>query len=406
MILLFNATLLDCTGRDPLYPAWLLVEDSYIREIGFSQSPPNIQTAEKIDCKGMTLIPGLIDAHVHASSYQNNSVEKSRSYFLGMRYMKAYKVLEDTLFQGFTTVRDCGGVDAGFREAMKSGLAVGPRMTVCNHILTMTGGHSDHRLSVEIREPINDPFEGVVCDGADQVRKAAREQLRMGADHVKLMTGGGCSSESDEPESSQFSLGEIKAAVEEADAAGKDTIGHCYSNQSMALCANAGVYSIEHGNFLNSKTAELIKEKNCWLVPTISTYYIMSRKGDEMGFPDYFMRKMKYVAEHAFEALDIAYKAGLKIASGSDLVGDFQPFKGMELELKAKILGPMEALLTITKKNAELLKKQDKIGTLEEGKLADILLIEGDLLKDPRIIQDRGNIRVIMKNGEFLKKNL
>lgn len=406
MTLFFNATLLDCTGREPLYPTWLLVEGAYIKEIGFSQVPPRIHVSEKIDCKGMMLIPGLIDAHVHASSYQNNSVEKSRKYFPGMRYMRAFKVLEDTLFQGFTTVRDCGGVDAGFREAINSGLAVGPRMTVCNHILTMTGGHSDHRLSVEIREPIDEPFEGVVCDGIDEVRKAAREQLRRGADHIKLMTGGGCSSESDEPESSQFSIGEIAAAVEEAESAGKDTIGHCYSNRSMALCANAGVYSIEHGNFLNSKTAALIKEKDCWLVPTISTYYIMSRKGDEMGFPDYFMRKMKYVANHAFEALDVAYKAGLKIASGSDLVGDCQPFKAAELELKAKIMGPMDALLAMTKKNSELLKRQDKLGTLEEGKFADILLVEGNLLKDPQIIQNRDNIRVIMKNGELFKKSI
>ena len=406
MTLFYNATLLDCTGREPQYPAWLLVDSGCIKEIGFSQTPPNIHVTEKVDCKGMTLMPGLIDAHIHASSYQNNSVEKSRRYFIGMRYMKAFKILEDTLFQGFTTVRDCGGVDAGFREAINCGITIGPRMTVCNHILTMTGGHSDHRLSVEIREPIEDPLEGVVCDGVDQVRKMAREQLRRGADHIKLMTGGGCSSESDEPESSQFSIEEIKAAVEEADAAGKDTIGHCYSNRSMTLCANAGVYSIEHGNFLDAKTAALIKSKECWLVPTISTYYIMSRKGDSMGFPDYFMRKMKYVADHAFEALDIAYKAGLKIASGSDLVGDCQPFKGTELELKAKVMGSMIALLAMTKRNAELLKKQDKIGTLEEGKLADLLLVEGDPLKDPQIIQNRDKIHVIMKNGEFFKKSL
>ena len=406
MTLFFNATLLDCTGKEPRFPAWLLTEGGDIKEIGFSHTPPNVQAAEKVDCKGMILMPGLIDAHMHASSYQNTSVEKSRRYFPGMRYMKAFKVLEDTLFQGFTTVRDCGGVDAGFREAINCGLAIGPRMTVCNHILTMTGGHADHRLSVEIREPIDDPLEGVVCDGVNEVRKMAREQLRTGADHIKLMTGGGCSSESDEPESSQFSLEEIKAAVEEAEAAGKDTIGHCYSNRSMALCANAGVYSIEHGNFLDEKTATLIKEKGCWLVPTISTYYIMSRKGDSMGFPDYFMRKMKYVADHAFEALDIAYKAKLKIASGSDLVGDCQPFKGTELEMKAKIMPLMDALLTMTKNNAELLKKEDKLGTLEEGKFADIILVDGDLLKDPKVLQNRDNIRVIMKNGEFFKKNI
>lgn len=403
MLLFVNATILDCTGADPHYPGWLLVDGNIIREIGYSAVTPHFSNTIVIDCKGLTLMPGLIDAHTHASSYQNNSVEKSRTYYLGMRYMKAFRVLEDTLFQGFTTVRDCGGVDAGFREAIKCGLAIGPRMTVCNHILTMTGGHSDHRLSVENREPIMDPLEGVVCDGIDEVRKMAREQLRCGADHVKLMTGGGCSSEADEPDSAQFSLGEIKAAVEEADAAGKDTIGHCYSNRSMTLCANAGVYSIEHGNFLDQQTADLIKSKGCWFVPTLSTYHILSRKGDEMGFPSYFVRKMKYVADHASEALDIAFKTGLKIGSGSDLVGNCQPFKAMELELKAKIIGPMEALLSMTKSNAALLKN-NKVGTLEPEKYADILLINGDVLKDPTVIQNRDNIFIIMKDGKIFKR--
>ncbi len=403
MKLLHNATLLDCTGVDPVFPAWVLVEGDTIREIGLSGALPSGFGGEKIDCRGMTLMPGLIDAHVHATSYQNNSVEKSRIHYPAMRYMRAFKVLEDALYQGFTTVRDCGGADAGFREAINAGLAVGPRVSVSGQILTMTGGHADHRLSVEIREPIVDPLEGVVCDGPEEVRKAAREQLRRGVDHIKLMTGGGCSSESDEPESVQFSLGEIRAAVEEAQAAGKDTIGHCYSNRSMTLCAEAGVYSIEHGNFLDQKTANLIKEKDSWLVPTLATYDLMARKGDEMGFPDYFMRKMKAVADNTLIALDIAYKTGLKIGSGSDLVGVCQPFKGTEVELKSRVMGSMNAILATTKSNAELLKKSDKIGTIEAGKFADMILVAGDPLKNPELFGDRENIRLIMKGGVLYK---
>lgn len=406
MKLLHNATLLDCTGADPVFPAWVLVEEGEIREIDLSSKLFPGFGGEKIDCKGMTLMPGLIDAHVHATSYQNNSVEKTRIFYPAMRYMKAFKVLEDTLYQGFTTVRDCGGADAGFREAINAGLAVGPRMSVSGQILTMTGGHADHRLSVEIRDPIVDPLEGVVCDGPEEVRKAAREQLRRGVDHVKLMTGGGCSSEADEPESAQFSLGEICAAVEEARAAGKDTIGHCYSNRSMTLCAEGGVYSIEHGNFLDQKTANLIEEKGSWLVPTLATYDLMARKGDEMGFPGYFMRKMKAVAENTLAALEIAYKTGLKIGSGSDLVGACQPFKGTEVELKSRVMGSMGAILATTKSNAELLKKSDEIGTIEAGKFADMILVEGDPLKNPGLFGSRENIRLIMKGGVVFKASI
>ncbi|MDR1509090.1 MAG: amidohydrolase family protein, partial [Synergistaceae bacterium] len=380
--------------------------DGKILEIGDGAAPTSGLFEEKIDCRGMILMPGLIDAHIHATSYQNNSVEKARTYYPGMRYMKAFKILEDTLYQGFTTVRDCGGADAGFREAIAEGLAAGPRMTVSGHILTMTGGHADHRLSCEIRGPIDDPFEGVVCDGADEVRKAAREQLRRGVDHVKLMTGGGCSSESDEPESAQFSLGEIRAAVEEANAAGRDTIGHCYSNRSMTLCAEAGVYSIEHGNFLNQETANFIKEKGAWLVPTLATYDVLSTKGEELGFPGYFARKAKNVAETAMEALEIAYKTGLKIASGSDLVGVCQPFKGLEIELKARVMGAMDAIMAATKSNAELLKKSDRIGTIEPEKFADIIVVDGDPLRNPGVFKDRGKIRLIMKGGILFKNEI
>ncbi len=405
MKLFYDAVLLDCTGREPISPAWVLVDGGVIREVGEGPAPQT-NVEERIDCRGMTLMPGLIDAHVHATSYQNNSVEKARINYPGMRYMRAFKVMEDALFQGFTTVRDCGGADAGFREAIDAGLAVGPRMSVSGHILTMTGGHADHRLSVEIREPIADPFEGVVVDGADEVRRAAREQLRRGVDHVKLMTGGGCSSEADEPESAQFSLGEIRAAVEEAEAAGKDTIGHCYSNRSMALCAEAGVYSIEHGNFLNQETANLIKEKGAWLVPTLATYDVLSTKGEELGFPGYFTRKAKQVAETTLVALEIAYRTGLKIGSGSDLVGVCQPFKGAEVELKSRVMGAMDAILAVTRSNAALLKKSDRIGTIEAGKYADMIVVDGDPLKDPALFSDRNKIRLIMKGGVAYKNEM
>jgi imidazolonepropionase-like amidohydrolase len=178
--------------------------------------------------------------------------------------------------------------------------------------------------------------------------------------------------------------------VEEAEAAGRDTIGHCYSNRSMTICAEGGIYSIEHGNFLNQSTADLIKEKGSWLVPTLATYD----------------RKAKEVAETTFTALETAYRTGLKIGSGSDLVGVCQPFKGYEVELKSRVMGPMDAILAVTKRNAEMLKRLDKIGTIECGKLADIIVVDGNPLKDPALFRNRDNIRLIMKGGALYKSEI
>lgn len=245
---------------------------------------------------------------------------------------------------------------------------------------------------------------GWVADGVAEVQKAAREQLRRGADHLKIMAGGGCGSPSDEPDTTQYSLDELKAVVAEASAVKKVVLAHVYSNSSMCLCAEAGVYSMEHGNYLDKATARILAEKDCWLVPTLSTYFYMSEHGEELGIPSYFLRKMKQVRESALEAVCNAMEADVKIGSGCDMVGSGQPHKAMELELKAKVMGAMGAILSATRENAKLLKKEKLIGTLEVGKCADILLVNGNPLNDIALFQDRDNLLVIMQDGRFIKK--
>jgi imidazolonepropionase-like amidohydrolase len=261
------------------------------------------------------------------------------------------------------------------------------------------------RLPTEINGPLGHFFgAGVVADGADAVRHAAREELRMGADYIKIMAAGGCASPSDECDTVQYSPGEMRAAVEEADAVGKICIAHCYSPRSMQRCAEAGVKRVEHGNFMDEATARILKEKGVVYVPTLATYDIMSRRGAEFGIPDYFLRKMRLANERALEALRIAVKTGLVIGSGSDMVGPGQPFKANELELQSRAMGPMGAILSATKVNAEIMKAEEKVGTLEVGKLADLLLIDGNPLDDLRVFQDRDKIRVVMQDGKFVKK--
>lgn len=400
-----NGLMIDCTGEEPKERAWILVEGGQIKETGTGNAP-SFSTAEVIDCKGLTLLPGLIDAHIHVSLFDNDLGEIGRRNYPAMHYAKAFGILKDTLDQGFTTVRDAGGADAGFRVAVEQGLVPGPRITVCGQALTMTGGHADPRLSTEIREPFDAPFQGVVADGVAEVQRAAREQLRRGVNYLKVMAGGGCGSPADEPDTSQYSPEELRAIVYEAASVKKKVLAHCYSNSSMRLCADAGIYSLEHGNYLDEETAAYVGAKGCWLVPTLTTYFYMSEHGEELGIPAYFLRKMKMVREYALQAVENAMKAGMDIGSGSDVVGDGQPHKGMELELKSRVMGPMKALLSATRENARLLGQSDRIGSLEPGKFADLLLIQGNPLDDMSIFHRRENIKVILQGGRFIKKEL
>jgi imidazolonepropionase-like amidohydrolase len=401
-----DATLLDCTGAEPKYPATVIVENGVIREVsgGGAALPAG---AEIIDCKGKTLMAGLIEGHMHLNLFLSESPEQTRRYHPSMIVVKCLNIMEDTLMQGYTSALDAGGVDAGFKLAQQQGLVKGPKLKVCGHTLTQSGGHGDMRLATEITPPAPHYFAvGVIADGVTEVRKAAREELRMGADYIKIMAAGGCASPADEPDTVQYSLDEMRAAVEEADAVGKTVIAHCYSPRSMQRCAEAGVKRVEHGNFMDEETARILKEKGVIYCPTLATYDIMARKGAEFGIPDYFLRKMKIANERAQEALGYAFRAGLVIGSGSDMVGPGQPFKTNELELKSRVMGPMGAILSATKVNSEILKISDKVGTVEIGKAADFLLVDEDPLKNIAVFQNRDAVRVIMQDGKFIKNTL
>jgi imidazolonepropionase-like amidohydrolase len=406
IIVFKDATLLDCTGSEPKYPAAVVVENGTIREVsGGVQAVPS--SAEVVDCKGKTLMAGLIEGHMHANLFLGEPTEQIRRYLPSMIVVKCLNVLEDTLMQGYTSALDAGGADAGFKLAQSQGLIKAPKLRVCGHPLTQSGGHGDMRLATEINPPIQHYFSvGTVADGVSEVRRAAREELRMGADFIKIMAAGGCASPADEPDTVQYSLDEMRAATEEADAVGKTVIAHCYSPRSMQRCAEAGVKRVEHGNFMDEETARILKEKEVIYCPTLATYDLMSCKGAEFGIPDYFLRKMKIANERAQDALGYAVKAGLVIGSGSDMVGPGQAFKTNELELKSRVMGPMGAILSATKVNSEILKIDDTVGTIESGKAADILILDENPLENIAIFQNRGAIRVIMQDGKFIKNTL
>jgi imidazolonepropionase-like amidohydrolase len=408
--LLTNTFLLDCTGDEPRERASVVVEGERISEVRSGGLPPACGYYRVIDCAGMTLLPGLTDAHVHIGAVEVNILDQHREYPSNLVALMMARILEDTLQSGFTTVRDAGGTDWSFKAAVERGIVDGPRLLISDRPLSQTGGHGDFRRATETQPPeIFCPTAGmrsVVCDGADEVRRAAREQLRLGADQIKVMASGGAMSPADELTATQYAREELRAAVEVAEAARTYVMAHAYNDQSVRNCLEAGVRSIEHGNLIDEETAHLIARSGVYLVPTLVTYEALSQEGKSYGVPDNVIRKIDEAREVGIRALRYAYEAGVRIASGSDLLGPLQDRKARELEIKTEVMSPMESLLSATKTNASLFGMQEEIGTIEEGKLADLLVVDGNPLENIATLQNKGNLKLIMKGGRAYKNEL
>ncbi len=408
--LFVNALLLDCTGADPHERASVGVEGGRIREVRLGGSGPAGDYDGVVDCAGMALMPGLTDAHVHIGAVDVNILDQHREHPSNLVALMMANILKETLMQGFTTVRDAGGTDWSFKAAVERGVVEGPRLLISDRPLSQTGGHGDWRRPTETQPPeIFCPTAGmrsVVCDGADGVRRAAREQLRLGADQIKVMASGGAMSPADELSATQYQLEELRAAVEEARAARTYVMAHAYNDASVRNCLQAGVRSVEHGNLIAEQTARLMAEAGAYLVPTLVTYEALSEEGRGYGVPEGVIRKIDEAREVGIRALRYAYEAGVRIASGSDLLGPLQDRKARELQIKTEVMSPMESLLSATKTNAALFGMEGEIGTVEEGKLADLLVVDVNPLEDISVLQRKESIKLIMKGGRAVKNEL
>ena len=245
---------------------------------------------------------------------------------------------------------------------------------------------------------------GFIADGPDEVRRAARENIRRDVDQIKIMASGGAMSPSDELDTTQFTVAEMRAAVEEAQAVGKYVLSHAYSDSAVRRAIEAGVRSFEHGNLIREAAAKAIKDADAFLVPTMVTYEAIYREGKKYGIGDHQVFKINLAREQSLKGLEYAYKAGCQIGSGSDLLGDMMAQRAVELELKAEVMKPMEVLLSATKVNAALFRMSDKIGSVEPGKLADLIVVNGNPLENLRVFQNQDNLRVIMKGGRTFKR--
>jgi imidazolonepropionase-like amidohydrolase len=402
-----HATLLDCTGRDPRPRTRVVVEEGRIQRIGPSDGIAAPRNAKTIDCEGRTLMPGLIDAHVHLAIVELDAL-KSAMLPPAVLALRIAREIEATLEAGFTTARDAGGLDWGFKEAVRQGLIRGPRLFISGPFISQTGGHGDHRVRTS-RNPfptipgVSD--ESILADGADEVRRAAREAFRRGADQIKVMASGGAASPTDELDHVQFSVEELAAAVEVARAVSSYVLAHAYAPRAIQNCIKAGVRSIEHGNFLDEETADqMLAADDIFLIPTVITYELLSATGAATdGFTEDNVRKVKQGLGGAYDSLGLAFEKGLKIGSGSDVLATYQSNKGREIACQARVMGAMGAILAATRTNSQLLRLEKEVGTVEEGKRADLILVEGDPLQDPGLFGEANNIRMVALDGTVVK---
>ncbi|MEZ5654079.1 MAG: amidohydrolase family protein [Burkholderiaceae bacterium] len=408
MLLFRNFRMLDPEVGELQGGHQLLVERDTIREV--SDRPIQASGAAVIDCGNRVLMPGLIDSHVHVV-LSEVFIPRMESVPLTLMTARAAALMRGMLDRGFTTVRDTGGADWGLKEATDKGLLPGPRLFIAGKAIGPTGGHSDPRRRTDTGMRCHCcnalSFALGIADGVPEIRKAVREEMRQGCDQVKLMLSGGVASPYDPLESLQLSIGEIEAAVEEAHAFGRYVCAHAYTPEAITRAAHAGVRTIEHGNLIDDASAELMAEKGMYLVANLVTYYEMRERAAEFGMSADMLAKNDLVIDGGIRSLEICKRHGVKVAYGTDLLGQLQVAQSREFLIRAEVQSPIEIIRAATTIGAEVVRMQGRLGCLRPGAFADLLVVDDDPLTDLTLLQDQGrHLAAIMKGGTFHKNRL
>ncbi len=400
-----NARIVDGTAPEPGPPVGVLVEAGRIREVGEGLAS---SVAEVIDLRGRTLMPGLIDCHVHVIAVL---ADLGRNAMLPDAYVAARSalVMRGMLMRGFTTVRDMGGANGGLLRAVQEGLFPAPRLVICGKALSQTGGHCDFRGAYDDRptRQFGHPLGalGRVCDGVPELRRAAREEVKNGARFVKIMANGGCASPSDPIDFLGFAEEEVRAAVEEARMAGTYVAAHLYTADSIRRSLQCGVHSLEHCNLIDTGAALLAAEKGAVAVPTQVTYEMLAAEGAALGFPPDSVRKVEVVREAGMEALGLLRAAGVAMAYGTDLLGDMHRHQSEEFVIRGRALPAQEVIASATHVAAKLCRMEGEIGVVAPGACADLVVVDGDPLADLSLLTRQGeHMPIIMQGGEFAKR--
>jgi len=410
VLILKNARLFDGHGADCPEGVSVLVEGDTIREV--SDKRIAARNARVIDVKGRTLMPGLIDAHMHAYASDVNmfKVESAGSPY---RTAHGVRMLSHALDCGFTTVRDIGGGDYSLAKAIAEGLVRSPRFFYAGKVLSMTGGHGDMRPIDEAPRYHDMCSCGVfnsfckIADGVDECIRATREELRQGAHCIKIMGSGGVASPTDPIWMNQYREDEIRAIVQECTERRTYASAHCHPASAVRRCVEFGVRSIEHGTLIDDETAKFVAKRGAYIVPTLVTIFALVELGAQLGFPPQSLEKAKVAFEGALAGLEKMRKAGVKVGYGTDLLGTTYVRQCHEFTIRKEIFTPLELLRQATSVNAELMMMEGRLGCVQPGAFADLIVVDGNPLKDIGLLAANGTkLAVIVRNGEVVKDTI
>jgi imidazolonepropionase-like amidohydrolase len=402
-IVIHAGKVLDVRTGTYLTDQSIWIEGDRIKAIGkaadiSSQVPPGAKT---IDLSNSTVLPGLIDCHTHLTytPYMAGPAGLHISYprqaLIGAHNARV------TLEAGFTTVRNVGAngySDIALRDSIKAGEVIGPRILASGPALSITGGHGDENF---LAPQFNFSSDGV-ADGVDGVTAKARENIKYGADVIKFMATGGVLSEGDNPALAQYSPEEMKAIVDTAHGLGRKVAAHAHGALGIKYAVLAGVDSIEHGSYMNEEDIQLMKQHGTYLVPTLYLGDWLMDNLSTIGLTPNMIEKAKIVLPIARQNIAIAFKSGVKVAFGTDAAVYPHGLNAREFAVMVKLgLSPLQSIQAATVNAADLLGWSDRIGTLEAGKFADIIAMDGDPVADVRVLE---NVRFVMKGGEVIKQ--
>lgn len=405
-----NARIFDGRNEECAEGQYVLIERGFIRDV--SDKSLKTRDTRTIDIDGRTLMPGLIDAHVHAYASDVN-VQKVDSAGEPYRTAHAARMLGYALDSGFTTVRDIGGGDYSLSRAIEERLIRAPRFLYAGKMLSMTGGHGDFRQMTESRHDHGYCSCGgfnslcVIADGVDECVKAVREQLRCGAHCIKIMGSGGVASPTDPIWMNQYREDEIRAIVNETTERRTYTSAHCHPASAIRRSVEFGVRCIEHGTLIDDETARFVAAKGAYIIPTMIIIFVLVELGKKIGFPAQSQEKAEFAFKQALVGMESMRKAGVKIGFGTDLLGETYVQQTREFTIRREVFSPLEILRQATSVNAEILQKPDSLGCIKAGAYADLLVVDGDPLKDIGILADGGKqLRLIMRGGELIKDQI
>jgi len=410
-----GGTLIDGLGGDPITSGVVVIENGRIIAAGSDSKVAIPSGAQRLDASGRTVLPGFIDCHVHGT-YRARDMRQHLLNTPTYNVLRSIDIFRETLACGITTARDMGGADAGFRAAIEEGLIDGPRLLISLGMISQTGGHGDYWVPADMRIKKRSWLPDTVADGVEDIRRLVRELLMRGADFIKICATGGITSVTDSWDEPQFTIEEIRTAVEEAAAKRRRVAVHAEGIDGIRNAVKANIHTLEHGWFIDEECADQMIKSDTWWVPTLALVPLSVKKraddkawaGNQMGQEDVKDRQIYDLMQDQIPIWKDAVRRGVKVAMGTDqshrlLVGENMT----ELKFMVDWLGmsPMDVIVASTSKAAECIERPE-LGALAPGKIADVLVVDGDPLADIRVMEDRAKLHLVMKAGKAFTNKL